>query len=57
MNDDLGFIGGVTDATIDLADGWVPANYTLDSVVSQLRVNMGSSDQYIAGYLSVLFSK
>jgi hypothetical protein len=55
MNDALGFAGGVNDANLDLADGWLPDEFTLDSIVSQLRVMMGASDAYIAGYLSVIY--
>lgn len=55
MNDCLGFSGGVNDATLDMADGWVPTEFSLDSIVSQLRVMVGASDAYIAGYLSVLY--
>lgn len=46
---------GVLDATNDLADRWVPAKFTLDWVVNEIRVMTGASDSYIAGYLSILF--
>jgi hypothetical protein len=49
------FETGYYDAKNDLADGWVPENYSLDYVLNQLRVMMGASDSYCAGYLSVLF--
>jgi hypothetical protein len=48
---------GICDATNDLADGWVPKNYTLDYIVNELRITMGVNDYYISGYLSVLFGK
>ncbi len=51
----LGFDGGVADAEIDLAEKWVGAYENLDSIVNQLRVSIGASDSYIAGYLSVIF--
>ena len=54
MND-LGYSGGVNDARIDLAEGWVPEQLTLDYLVNQLRVMMGATDEYIAGYLSVIY--
>lgn len=50
----MDFTTGVTDAKSDLAAGWVP-KFNLDFVVSQLRVMIGASDSYIAGYLSVLY--
>lgn len=56
MNE-LGFSGGARDARIDLDDGWCPEEFTLDYVVNQLRVMMGATDEYIAGYLSVIYSK
>lgn len=46
---------GFTDATNDLADGWVPEKFTLDSIVDHIRFVTGASDSYIAGYLAVLF--
>ena len=57
MNDDLGYIGGVRDAEQDLAEGYVPSHdhLTLDYIVNQLRVMMGATDDYIAGYLSVIY--
>jgi len=54
MND---YIKGITDAGADLSSGWLPDNFTLDSVVNQLRVMIGATDSYIAGYLSVIYSK
>ena len=57
MNDCLGFAGGVNDAKNDLNDGWCPDSFTIDYIVNQLRVMMGASDAYIAGYLSVVFAE
>lgn len=51
----LGFAGGVEAAELDLAEGWFPENENLDSIVNQLRVMAGSSDAFIAGYLSVIY--
>jgi hypothetical protein len=56
MNE-LGFAGGVNDAKNDLNDGWCPDSFTIDYIVNQLRVMMGASDAYIAGYLSVVFAE
>lgn len=49
------FETAVFDAKNDFADGWFPETFTLDYLVSQLRVMMGASDEYVAGYLSVAF--
>ena len=58
------FSAGVTDATADLAGGWVPSGgpteksaVTLNYLVNELRVMIGASDAYIAGYLSVVFAE
>ena len=58
------FESGVVDAENDLAGGWVPAggptetgSVTLDYLVNELRVGVGASDAYIAGYLSVIFGE
>jgi hypothetical protein len=53
----LGFDGGVEAAELDLAEGWFPENENLDSIVNQLRVMTGSSDAFIAGYLSVIYRR
>jgi hypothetical protein len=55
MND---FACGMEDARLDVIDGWVPCDehLTLDYIVSQLRVMCGSSDAYVAGYLSVIYN-
>jgi len=57
MNTGLGFLGGVDDATIDRTEGWLPAEVSIDFIVNQLRVMVGASDSYIAGYLSVVFGE
>ena len=57
MNDCLGFAGGVNDAKNDLAEGWVPKSVSIDFIGNQLRVMVGASDAYIAGYLSVVFAE
>ena len=57
MNDCLGFAGGVNDAKNDLADGWVPESVSIDFIANELRVMIGASDAYIAGYLSVVFAE
>lgn len=49
------YSNGVADATNDLADGWVPEKFNLDFIVNQLRIMMGATDSYIAGYVSILF--
>jgi hypothetical protein len=56
------FETGVIDCKNDLADGFVPAGgpteigaVTLDYLVNELRVTMGASDAYIAGYLSAFY--
>ena len=49
------FSDGVAAAT-DLAEGWVESS-GFDFIVNQLRVMVGASDAYIAGYLSVIFSE
>lgn len=51
----IGYDAGVADAEIDLLENWVGASENLDSIVNQLRVALGASDAYIAGYLSVIF--
>jgi hypothetical protein len=57
MNDCLGFAGGVNDAKNDLTDGWVPESVSIDFIANELRVMIGASDAYIAGYLSVVFAE
>jgi hypothetical protein len=53
--DALGFDGGTEDARLDLLEGWVPDGITLEGIVAQLRSNLGATDEYIAGYLSVIY--
>jgi hypothetical protein len=62
MNEFSTFSAGVADALSDLAGGWVPSGgptetgaVTLNYLVNELRVGVGATDAYIAGYLSVLF--
>ena len=50
------FSDGVAAATSDLAEGWVESA-EFDFIVNQLRVMVGASDAYLAGYLSVIFSE
>jgi hypothetical protein len=49
------FENGCNDAINDRADGWVPEKFTLDYVVNQLRIMTGATDNYIAGYCSIIF--
>lgn len=56
------FESGVDDALSDLSGGWVPSggpteksSVTLNYLVNELRVGVGATDAYIAGYLSVIF--
>jgi hypothetical protein len=51
------FFAGVTDAKNDLVEGWVPESVSIDFITNQLRVMVGASDAYIAGYLSVVFAE
>lgn len=57
------FESGVDDALSDLSGGWVPSGgpteksaVTLNYLVNELRVGVGATDAYIAGYLSVIFN-
>ena len=50
------FESGVEDAEADIRGGWLPAGSTLDYIVNELRVGVGATDAYIAGYLSKVFS-
>ncbi len=50
------FETGAFDCKNDLADGWVPEVFSLDFLVHQLRLMMGASDAYIAGYLSTFYA-
>jgi hypothetical protein len=49
------FSAGVADALSD--DEWFPSHLTIDYLVNHLRVMIGASDAYIAGYLSVVFAE
>lgn len=49
------FESGVDDAKTDIAGKWLPEGSTLDYIVNELRVGVGASDEYIAGYLSAVF--
>lgn len=49
------FETAVIDAKNDCFGGWVPTTFTLDFIVNELRVNVGASDEYVAGYLSVVY--
>jgi hypothetical protein len=51
------FSAGVNDAKTDLAEGWAPECVSIDFIVNQLRVMIGASDSYLAGYLSVVFAE
>ena len=59
------FESGVDDARSDLALGPIMAGgpteksvpATLDFLVNELRVAVGATDSYIAGYLSVVFAE
>jgi hypothetical protein len=47
---------GVGDARMDIAEGWLDPTYKLDDLVAHLRIVAGYSDEFIAGYLSVVFN-
>ncbi len=51
----VSFEAGVDDAESDIRGNWLPEGSTLDYIVNELRVGVGASDEYIAGYLSVVF--
>jgi hypothetical protein len=57
MNEYSTFSAGVSDATADLTSGWVPESVSIDFIANELRVMIGASDAYIAGYLSVVFAE
>ena len=56
MSDFVSFADGVATARDDFENGWVES-IELDFIVSQLRVMVGASDAYIAGYLSYLYGE
>jgi hypothetical protein len=52
------FESGVSDANDDIENGWFPTTkVTAEWVAEKFKVESGSSDEYIAGYLSVAFPK
>jgi hypothetical protein len=59
----VSFEAGVDDAKSDMRGGWLPtsgpseapAPASLEYIVNELKVGLGASDSYIAGYLSVVF--
>ena len=56
MSDFTSFAAGFSTAAADFAGGWVES-IELDFIVSQLRVMVGASDAYIAGYLAYLYGE
>lgn len=56
MSDFTSFADGFATARADFAGGWVES-IELDFIVSQLRVMVGASDAYIAGYLAYLYGE
>lgn len=56
MSDFTSFADGFATAAADFEGGWVES-IELDFIVSQLRVMVGASDAYIAGYLSYLYGE
>lgn len=56
MSDFVSFADGFATAAADFAGGWVES-IELDFIVSQLRVMVGASDAYIAGYLAYLYGE
>ena len=55
MREFVNFADGFNDAKTDIAGKWLPEGSTLDYIVNELRVGVGASDAYIAGYLSAVF--
>ena len=64
MSEFVSFADGVYDGLVDLKAGPILAGGptekavppTLDYIVSEFRSRLGCSDEYLAGYLSVVFS-
>jgi hypothetical protein len=56
MTDFTSYADGFATARDDFENGWVES-IELDFIVSQLRVMVGASDAYVAGYLSYLYSE
>jgi hypothetical protein len=50
------FASGVDDARADISGGWLPENVTINYLVNELRVAVGATDAYLAGYISVVFN-
>lgn len=63
MNEFVNFADGFDDAKSDIRGGWLPtsgpseapAPASLEYIVNELKVGVGASDAYIAGYLSAVF--
>lgn len=55
MNEFSTFLSGVADATVDLRGGWLPSRLSIDWLCSELRGRLACSDEYLAGYFSVIF--
>jgi len=53
-SEDVSVDVGIDDAKSDMSGGWLPTA-SLDYIVNELRVGVGATDAYIAGYLSVVF--
>ena len=51
------FASGVDDARSDVSGGWLPENFSIDFLVSELRAGVGATDAYLAGYLSVVYGE
>ena len=49
------FESGADDARSDISGGWLPEPFTLDFIVNELRIGVGATDAYLAGYLSVVY--
>ena len=48
---------GMNDARMDRSEGWMETGYGLDQLIAHLRMAGDYSDQYIAGYVSVVFGE
>jgi hypothetical protein len=51
------FLSGVADAESDISMGAFPESVSLDYIVNEFRIRLGCTDEYIVGYLSVIYSK
>lgn len=56
MSDFTSFASGFSTAAADFEGGWVES-IEVDFIVSQLRVMVGASDAFIAGYLAYLYGE